>query len=276
MFNMKNQIDYKIIIIFVTIPVVIHFLYSCSLNSLFESKWGSGDLLNYCGTVIAIVVSYLGVLKTIQNSHDIHKENILNPVKPYISIEKILPIVSKAISDNGNCNGINQNSYINEITSCCHLKQYCFTILEDRIEYTDKLTEEHNKIIKNGGKQEASLNRGITDVSVPVLIIDLKVINLGNKAAIKTSIGLSKIEDEPKYFEAFSMDVNKPILIRVFSPCSAEQIKGTYYLVFKYSDIYANEYAQKFELIISDNNEFICCYSKDYRKLKNELDFIDI
>lgn len=50
-----------------------------------------------------------------------------------------------------------------------------------------------------------------------MMLIDLLATNVGNKSAIKMSIGLVKNGEKERYTEAICFNVEKPLIIRIFS-----------------------------------------------------------
>ena len=77
MFNFKRiqKIIYIIIILSILfIPLIIHFLYKNDFNiSFFYSTWESGDILQYCGTILSAIIAIFGIYYTL---HENQKENL--------------------------------------------------------------------------------------------------------------------------------------------------------------------------------------------------------
>lgn len=148
-----------ILIIVITVPVIIHLLYSFHICIFLESKWECGALLNYVGTIIAVAAAYYGVIKTIENNERRHLDDKLNSVLPYISIEKINIRLSKAISNNFNILNFceTDKEYISANLSYKYYEKYCFVIQENEIKCKGELSNEENEIILNNGIVEKNL-----------------------------------------------------------------------------------------------------------------------
>ncbi len=66
-------------------------------------------------------------------------------------------------------------------------------------------------------------------------------------------VGLQIDGESPVFSNPFTMNIGNDIIVRIFSESPTNEIFGKYYLIFRYDDIYGNEYIQKYELVISEN-----------------------
>lgn len=74
------------LLICVLIPIIIHFCFKVECNNtLFVSTWKSGDMLQYCGTVLAALIAIIGVYLTLDDNRNKNEQNMILNVRPYLN-----------------------------------------------------------------------------------------------------------------------------------------------------------------------------------------------
>lgn len=94
-----------IILVFIT-PILIHICYSLELQyEFFKSKWGCGDILQYCGAIITALVAIEGVYISLKENRKNNLENKILEHRPYLksSIINLCSFIElEKIKDNNN------------------------------------------------------------------------------------------------------------------------------------------------------------------------------
>lgn len=74
------------LLICVLIPIIIHFCFKIECNNtIFVSTWKSGDMLQYCGTVLAALIAIIGVYLTLDDNRNKNEQNMILNVRPYLN-----------------------------------------------------------------------------------------------------------------------------------------------------------------------------------------------
>lgn len=103
--NEKLLIASVIILIFIT-PILIHICYRLEVQEgFFKSKWGCGDILQYCGAIITSFVATAGVYISLKENRKNNLENKILEYRPYLksSIINLYKLTElENIKDNNN------------------------------------------------------------------------------------------------------------------------------------------------------------------------------
>lgn len=234
-----------VILVAIIIPIFVHVLYSVYISDALSSKWTAGEMLVYFGTIFSVVV----VLKGIFNSLNMHFKDTINSVIPYISIESLNIRSRKNIFNNDSLCDKSEEIYEEFVVN-----QLCFNICKGKVELKDKLQEKQMQIIRNNGRMTEELSPGVYAViQKQFFALFLLCKNVGKGCAINTNVGLQIDEESPVFSIPFTMNIGNDIIVRIFSESPTNEIFGKYYLIFRYDDIYGNEYIKKHELIISED-----------------------
>jgi len=68
------------------LPVIIHILFKIDCNcNMLVSTWSSGEILQYCGTILAAILAILGVYKTLQENRKKNERTEILQVRPYLT-----------------------------------------------------------------------------------------------------------------------------------------------------------------------------------------------
>lgn len=239
--------NYMVLLIIIMIPIIVHILYSLYSYDELVSKWTAGEMLMYFGTVFTAIIALNGIF----NSLNINFKNNINSVRPYIAVEAINIHSRKNIFNNTPLTNKNIETYEEFVIS-----QLCFNICKEKITLNENLQENQMQLIRNNGKMPEELSPGVyAIIQKQFFALFLSCKNVGKGCAVNTNVGLQSLNKKPLFSIPFTFNISNDLVIRIFSECSINEISGMYYLIFRYDDIYGNEYTQKHELIISEDKQ---------------------
>lgn len=228
------------------------------------AEWTAGDALSLFAAISAALLAIYGISITIRHSTLESVENLRNQVRPFIVIDflKSKPKIKKWLSESITEIEVEpENDQYEEYS----LKSFYFVFSErshsnDYIEIKRRLKPEQIAVIKNGGIISSPVAEGVIATrNIPYLYLKLILENVGNGAAVQTSVGINSVSTKEKlYAEPVPLKIGDTIEIGLY----AEEVHqdspflGAYELEITYYDILGNRYKQNHELTISYDQEF--------------------
>lgn len=239
----------EVIAISFLITLFLFLVYKLLLPLFFRS-----ELIICIDTWIDIFIgisSIVGVCFSVNAAYSQYHDDHVNNVRPYLGIT-VLKENDIYHNDDPIMTAVNSSLETQESNVCWHLEpnyqEVYFAIKENEVSFQDSLTkEQYDSIVNKGFKAVTEEDKTLVYDTV-YRYCGLFIQNVGNGAAINTSVEL--YEKNARLFKPakliFVVDNTKEdrFYVGIYCDC-LDKIKGKeYYLVFAYQDIYGNDYEQ--------------------------------
>ena len=247
LFKHKWKIIGSIIIFWVLIPLIINLAFKINaVTSIFAAEWSAGDVLSFYGSIIAAVVTIIGVYITIDYSRKNFDEDEMNRIRPYMALTHYKFRARKALLGNNTpVETENQGDFYEEYK----LERIYIVLNESSIEIKDKLEKDQLDILMSGGMHWESGSNGRAALrSYPYISYPFKVENVGCGAAINTVIGFCEEQKPRRGVSVFTLKPGDSAYLHIFCEDAKKIGNKRYVLDFSYYDTRGNGYSQKFLL----------------------------
>ena len=247
LFKHKWKIIGSIIIFWVLIPLIINLAFKINaVTSLFAAEWSAGDVLSFYGSIIAAVVTIIGVYITIDYSRKNFDEDEMNRIRPYMALTHYKFRARKVLLGNNTpVETENQGDFYEEYK----LERIYIVLNESSIEIKDKLEKDQLDILMSGGMHWESGSNGRAALrSYPYISYPFKVENVGCGAAINTVIGFCEEQKPRRGVSVFTLKPGDSAYLHIFCEDAKKIGNKRYVLDFSYYDTRGNGYSQKFLL----------------------------
>ena len=242
------QLHYAINLIFwVLIPLIINLAFKINaVTSIFAAEWSAGDVLSFYGSIIAAVVTIIGVYITIDYSRKNFDEDEMNRIRPYMALTHYKFRARKVLLGNNTpVETENQGDFYEEYK----LERIYIVLNESSIEIKDKLEKDQLDILMSGGMHWESGSNGRAALrSYPYISYPFKVENVGCGAAINTVIGFCEEQKPRRGVSVFTLKPGDSAYLHIFCEDAKKIGNKRYVLDFSYYDTRGNGYSQKFLL----------------------------
>ena len=247
LFKHKWKIIGSIIIFWVLIPLIINLAFKINaVTSIFAAEWSAGDVLSFYGSIIAAVVTIIGVYITIDYSRKNFDEDEMNRIRPYMALTHYKFRARKVLLGNNTpVETENQGDFYEEYK----LERVYIVLNESSIEIKDKLEKDQLDILMSGGMHWESGSNGRAALrSYPYISYPFKVENVGCGAAINTVIGFCEEQKPRRGVSVFTLKPGDSAYLHIFCEDAKKIGNKRYVLDFSYYDTRGNGYSQKFLL----------------------------
>lgn len=247
LFKHKWKIIGSIIIFWVLIPLIINLAFKIdAVTSIFAAEWSAGDVLSFYGSIIAAVVTIIGVYITIDYSRKNFNEDEMNRIRPYMALTHYKFRARKVLLGNNTpVETENQGDFYEEYK----LEKIYIVLNESSIEIKDKLEKDQLDILMSGGMHWESRSNGRAALrSYPYISYPFKVENVGCGAAINTVIGFCEEQKPRRGVSVFTLKPGDSAYLHIFCEDAKKIGNKRYVLDFSYYDTRGNGYSQKFLL----------------------------
>ena len=247
LFKHKWKIIGSVIIFWVLIPLIINLAFKINaVTSIFAAEWSAGDVLSFYGSIIAAVVTIIGVYITIDYSRKNFDEDEMNRIRPYMALTHYKFRARKVLLGNNTpVETENQGDFYEEYK----LERIYIVLNESSIEIKDKLEKDQLDILMSGGMHWESGSNGRAALrSYPHISYPFKVENVGCGAAINTVIGFCEEQKPRRGVSVFTLKPGDSAYLHIFCEDAKKIGNKRYVLDFSYYDTRGNGYSQKFLL----------------------------
>lgn len=247
LFKYKWKIIGSIIIFWVLIPLIINLAFKIdAVTSIFAAEWSAGDVLSFYGSIIAAVVTIIGVYITIDYSRKNFDEDEMNRIRPYMALTHYKFRARKVLLGNNTpVETENQGDFYEEYK----LERIYIVLNESSIEIEDKLEKDQMDILMSGGMHwESRSNGGAALRPCPYISYPFKVENVGCGAAINTVIGFCEEQKPRRGVSVFTLKPGDSAYLHIFCEDAKKIGNKRYVLDFSYYDTRGNGYSQEFLL----------------------------
>ncbi len=247
LFKHKWKIIGSIIIFWVLIPLIINLAFKINaVTSIFAAEWSAGDVLSFYGSIIAAVVTIIGVYITIDYSRKNFDEDEMNRIRPYMALTHYKFRARKVLLGNNTpVETENQGDFYEEYK----LERIYIVLNESSIEIKDKLEKDQLDILMSGDMHWESGSNGRAALrSYPYISYPFKVENVGCGAAINTVIGFCEEQKPRRGVSVFTLKPGDSAYLHIFCEDAKKIGNKRYVLDFSYYDTRGNGYSQKFLL----------------------------
>lgn len=244
-----------ILLLGIVTPIVIHCLYNTEKNSaIWITKWSAGEILQYCGTIIAGILTIVGVFVSIMFAQNNYRDDLQKKVLPYFSPE-VIKVTKSELLRNSNENELHYNNKIFYIVN----NDKIVTTTKMDLNVRNTLTE--CGIVKHNTEGNISITKGKN------LLVAVSIENAGNGIAIGFNCLMKKQSESIKsdYILPINIKTNEKFPIYIIFLDYKNLPDDEYYLSFEYSDIYHNNYYQKLPFIIKENKISSCAIMEQKR-----------
>lgn len=259
----------------VFIPLVIHLLYALGDSCpLIISHWSAGDLLTYCGTLLAAAIAILGVYWSLRNNRrEQEKQRLASKRDQERQIrDEAAPFFSAVFLTQRNKQSAfaemlqgklpgeaGENCGADKLTGCDdpYAGKYeevdereIYVILDGEISYKRVLSDDHVKHVRS---QDLSIQSGPGAYSFgpnPVVYIPVNLINVGRGVAISMRIGVNPKYSEWSGVNYWTIEPGDCCYVGIYVDTSDEKVCGEYELRLVFFDYLGCSYMQRFELDI--------------------------
>lgn len=215
LFKHKWKIIGSIIIFWVLIPLIINLAFKINaVTSIFAAEWSAGDVLSFYGSIIAAVVTIIGVYITIDYSRKNFDEDEMNRIRPYMALTHYKFRARKVLLGNNTpVETENQGDFYEEYK----LERIYIVLNESSIEIKDKLEKDQLDILMSGGMHWESGSNGRAALrSYPYISYPFKVENVGCGAAINTVIGFCEEQKPRRGVSVFTLKPGDSAYLHIF------------------------------------------------------------
>lgn len=240
-----------IIVFIVLIPVGINMAFKCSCGiEFFEAEWGPGDALGFYGAILASVATIIGVYLSIEYAQRNYREDEKNRIRPYLALTHMH---AKSRYNLFSPISIQNKQEMQENKLYCEfrLDEVYIIISRTGIEFKDRLTDAHNKLLQTAGFGWKVSEHGYTLEANDYVSLPFEVDNVGSGAAIDFKLCFyRKGSDNPRGVSLYTLKLGGKIYFHIFSELEDQTLFGEYLLDFRYKDIQNTNYSQKYPIII--------------------------
>lgn len=239
-----------VLIVTVLVPLCINWLYEQPAPvQFFSVKWEAKDALAFYGTILASVVTIIGVFISIKQAQITYHIDEVNKVKPYFALSyytkhchyNLFEFVSQ--KDAIKSDKTNNENYYEEV----RVQKVYIIIEKSGIRYTDELSEQQRVCLEQSGYEwRSSDNKAWTLSKRQLLSLSFDAENIGNGAAIDTKIGFNKHGDRKLSTRVYTVKKDSSFYFQIYCEDVSILANSDYEIVIKYSDMIGNSYVQKY------------------------------
>ncbi len=269
------------LILIIGIPLFLNWLYKTPAPLEFlRTEWEADAALSYYGTIVAALITILGVFLTIQYSQRNYHEDARNKVRPFFAIK----ILRSSIRPNWDYDEKDGDGIVSEGRKSGYSEEdardYYITVSNGIIKGRTYWTREQRKLLNSGGV--ATVLDGMKMQQVGYLILPIVAENVGNGPALYVRFAFNRKQNggKKKYFRPVPAKTGDKISIHVFFDYAMEdsQDLGEYSIEIEYQDIFENSYCQAITVELKYDSEFgdvVCASYGGEQHLVHEIQKTD-
>ena len=246
-----------VVIFLVAIPFLINYLFklNCTIDIL-NAEWSAGEFLSFYGAILASATTIAGVYISIQYAQHNYREDEINRVKPYFALTHYrvrarIDMINSFIGNSGSTSDNTDNeSYYEE-----YAQSEVYVIIDyEGIHFLDKLSEEHQKLIKMCGIHLESNGKGTSFVKTSDYIsMPFEAQNVGNGAAINTVLIFYEKGKERRGNTLYTKKKNDTFHVHLLCTDTSVVADKEFIMELEYGDILGNKYSQKYPIEFKRN-----------------------
>lgn len=247
----------------VALPLAIYALYSFGESCpLIVAPWSAGDMLSYCGTLVAAVVAILGVYWSLRSSRREQERQIRDEVAPFFSAvfltqkNKRDPFIEMFLGRSGQRADVDGDDKTESDQGVnCGDEGYrevdsreIYVILDGDISYKAKLDEEQAKRTQSKNLK-VEMAMGVVAITPnPVIFNPIYLKNVGKGAAVSVRVGVNPKESDWAGVQYWTLMPGDYFYLGLYVDTSKQAVFGEYELRVVYFDCLGCQYIQRFEL----------------------------
>lgn len=239
-----------LLLVTVFVPLCINWLYGQPAPiQFFSVKWEAKDALAFYGTVLAAVVTIIGVFLSIKQAQATYHNDEINKVKPYFALSyynihyHYSPFEDGFRKDVTKSDKEDDENYYEEVRT-----QKVYIIIEESgIRFMDGLSKEQQERLEHLGYEwQSSGNKAWTLCRRHLLSLPFDAENIGNGAAIDTRIAFNKQGNIHRSTVLYTVRKDSSFYFQIYCENADILANGNYEIALKYSDTIGNSYVQKY------------------------------
>lgn len=234
----------------VFVPLCINWLYEQPAPAQFFSvKWEAKDALAFYGTILASVVTIIGVFISIKQAQKTYHNDEINKVKPFFALSYYIkhyrysPFEDVFQKDITKLDKTKNEDYYEEV----RIQKVYIVIEESGIRFMDGLSKQQQACLEHLGYEWNSSDNKAWMLSRRCLLsLPFDAENIGNGAAIDTRIAFNKRGDAKHSARLYTVKKDSSFYFQIYCEDANILVNSDYEIVLKYSDTIGNSYVQKY------------------------------
>ena len=241
-----------VLIMAIGIPVIIYALFRMPAPFSFliaDGIWTAGDILGYYGVLLGAFGAFIGVSWTIRQGRQQFKEETEAKIRPYFILSDYDRDIRIDFFTGNSTKEKSEGTHYTEFIR----DRYYLIIENGETKIRGKINEKQEELIKSGGlcmieENYASglLKRSLVFNHIISQVFEIE--NVGAGAADLFMVEFYSANSKPTgvCVKLPSFKVGQRCTFHLFSEDDSKVLEGDYNLDFTYSDIYGNEYLQRY------------------------------